>query len=82
MKTTIEISDPLLAEAKRIAAQEATTLRELVESGLREVLEQRRGRKHRFALRDARVDGRGLRPEFRDAGWERIRNAAYEERGG
>ena len=82
MKTTMEISDPLLEEAKRVAARESTTLRELVETGLRMVLQQRRGRQPRFGLRDARVDGRGLRPEFRDAGWDRVRDAAYEGRGG
>jgi hypothetical protein len=80
MKTTIEIADPLLEQAKRLAAREATTLRELVEAGLRLVLRQRaRGRS--FELRDARVGGRGLRPEFRDASWEKIRDAAYEGRG-
>jgi len=30
MKTTIELGDSLLAEAKRVAAEENTTLRELV----------------------------------------------------
>lgn len=81
MKTTVEVSDALLDEAKRVAAQESTTLRELVEAGLRLVLEQRRRRRRSFVLRDARVAGQGLAPEFRDAGWERIRDAAYEGRG-
>lgn len=35
-----------------------------------------------FELRDARVDGNGLRPEVREAGWERIRDASYRGRGG
>jgi hypothetical protein len=76
MKTTIEISDPLLDEAKELAARESTTLRELVEAGLRLILRERR-KPRAFLLRDARVGGRGLTPEFRDAGWERIRDAAY-----
>ncbi|MDQ3259383.1 MAG: type II toxin-antitoxin system VapB family antitoxin [Pseudomonadota bacterium] len=44
MKTTIEIADPLFKEANRLAAQEGTTVRALVEHGLREVLTERGGR--------------------------------------
>ena len=38
MKTTIEISDPLLREARKLAAREGVTLRALVERGLRRVV--------------------------------------------
>lgn len=81
MKTTIDVADALLAEAKRVASREGTTLRALVETGLREVLHQRR-RPQRFELRDAGVDGDGVRPEFSSSGWEAIRAAAYDDRGG
>ena len=37
MKTTVEISDSLAEEAKRVAARERTTLRALIEAGLRAV---------------------------------------------
>lgn len=76
MKTTIEIGDSLLRAAKQLAASEGTTLRALVETGLRRVLEERE-KSDRFELRDASVGGDGLAPEFRDAGWERIRDAIY-----
>lgn len=76
MKTTIEISGPLLEKARRLAAREQTTLRELVEAGLRIILEERQ-RRPSFTLRDARVAGNGLEPEFQGAPWERIRDAAY-----
>lgn len=81
MKTTVEISDPLLEEAKAVAAREKTTLRALIESGLREVL-GRRKRAARFRLRDASVKGKGLQPEFRGAEWVRIRDESYKGRGG
>jgi Bacterial antitoxin of type II TA system, VapB len=80
MKTTLEIADPLLREARKIAAAQHTTLRALVEEGLRNVLRQKK-RKSRFRLRDASFEGNGLTPEFADAGWDRIRDALYEGHG-
>jgi hypothetical protein len=80
-KTTLEIASPLLRDAKKVAAQEDTTLRALVEEGLRKVLAERKQRSDPFRLRKASVKGRGLQPEFADAGWERLRDAIYEGRG-
>ncbi len=81
MKTTVDIADGLLREARRIAALEGTTLRALIERGLRHVIDAR-GRTGDFRLRDASVDGDGLQPEARNASWDRIRELAYEGRGG
>ena len=81
MKTTLDIADPLLKEARKLAQREGTTLRALVEQGLRRVVDEKAQRK-RFRLRDASFDGNGLRPELGDAGWERLRDLAYEGRGG
>ena len=80
MKTTIEISDALLEQAKRRASERSTTLRALVEEGLREVLSARRVGS--FVLRDASVSGNGLRAEVRDGSWDRILELSYESRGG
>jgi len=80
IKTTIEISDSLLAAAKELAARENTTLRALVEAGLRHVVEEHE-RQPRFQLRQVTFKGEGLQPEFRDAGWEEIRDAIYEGHG-
>lgn len=80
MKTTIEIADELLDRAKETARKEKTTLRSLVEEGLRKAVAQRR-RPAGFTLRDASVDGQGLAPEYRGASWQKIRDAVYEGRG-
>ena len=80
MKTTIEITDELARLAKAHAASKNTTLRALVEHGLRLAL-RFDGARSPFKLRDASVGGRGLQPQFRDADWTRIREAVYEDRG-
>jgi hypothetical protein len=82
MKTTIDIADPLFERARDLAEREGTTLRALVEEGLRRVLD-RKGARQPFKLRDARYRGpcQGLTPEFAAGGWERIRAAVYEGRG-
>lgn len=80
MKTTVEIADPLLDEARKIASRENTTLRTLIEQGLREVIAQRR-RRTRFRLRKATFKGKGLSAEARKADWNRLRELAYEGRG-
>ncbi len=82
IKTTIEISDALLRAAKKRANDHGTTLRELVEEGLRSVLQgEPRGGKA-FTLRDASVDGDGLHPSVREGSWDRIAELTYEGRGG
>jgi predicted nucleic acid-binding protein len=58
MKTTLDIPDPLLREARKIAARERTTLRALVEQGLRKVIAERKATRP-FRLRDASFGGRG-----------------------
>jgi len=81
MKTTIEISDSLLEEAKKLAAKEGTTVRAFVEQGLRRVLSERK-RRGVFRLRKASFKGNGLQPGVASGSWERIRDTIYEGRGG
>ena len=77
MKTTVDIADGLLDEAKAAARRRNTTLRALVEDGLRRTLDA--PETSAFELRDTTMrGGRGLTPEFKDAGWDRIRDAIYE----
>jgi hypothetical protein len=81
MKTTIDIPRPLLEEARRTADRHGTTLKALVEAGLRRVLLERRGGGEGFRLRDARFEGEGLQPEAANGSWEAIRDAIYQGRG-
>lgn len=81
MKTTIDIADALLLEAKRLAAERGTTLRAVVEEGLDRVVEAHR-RQPRFSLRDASFGGRGLQEGVREGDWQAIRTLVYEGRGG
>lgn len=81
MKTTIDIADSLLLEAKNISSIEKTTVRALVEEGLREAIKNHKAR-GTFRLRKATFRGRGLQPDFSPEQWSKIRSAAYESRGG
>ncbi len=81
MKTTVEISDALLDEAKKVAAREGTSLRTLIEQGLRHVVSAGRPRRA-FRLRKASFKGRGLTDEASSADWQKIRELVYKGRGG
>ena len=80
MKTTVDIADDLLLRAKALAAGRGTTLRDVLEQGLRAVLADS-GQAGRFVLEDRSVNGQGLQAEFRDQPWSRLLDAAYEGRG-
>ncbi|MEW6388620.1 MAG: type II toxin-antitoxin system VapB family antitoxin [Thermodesulfobacteriota bacterium] len=80
MKTTIEISDPLLEAVRRVAQREKTTVRALVEEGLRKIVAEREQRPG-FKLRKVTFKGDGLQPQVRGASWERLRDIIYEGHG-
>ena len=80
MAATVEISDGLLVEARKLAGRERTSVRALVEEGLRKVVTERR-HPGTFKLRRASFKGEGLQPALTEASWERIRELAYEGRG-
>lgn len=81
MKTTVEIPDALLDEARKLAARQGSTLRVLIIEGLRRVVAERK-RAGGFRLRKASFRGDGLQADVADASWERIRELAYDQRGG
>ena len=61
MKTTVEISDSLLREARKMAAREGITLRTLIERGLHRVVAETKPSTP-FKLRRASFKGKGLQP--------------------
>jgi hypothetical protein len=80
MKTTIEISDDLLERSRKLARQEGLTLRALVEEGLRMAVAAHRQRKPK-PFRFPVYGKGGMSEEFRDGGWESIRDEIYRGRG-
>jgi len=80
VKTTVEISDSLLREVRKVAAREGVTLKTLVERGLHRVVAETK-RETPFKLRRITFRGRGLQEELRGESWEKIRDLAYEKHG-
>jgi hypothetical protein len=80
MKTTVEISDALLREARRIAAREGVTLRALIERGLYRVVAEKKPRPP-FKLRRASFKGKGIQKEVEGASWPKLRDLIYEDHG-
>ena len=78
MKTTIDIADDLLKRSQQLAKREGSTLRAVLEEGLRLVLKDRRtpgSRPFRFPT----FGMGGLNAEFLEADWEKIRTTIYRE---
>ena len=80
MKTTIEVSDALMLEAKSLAQEHNTTLRALVEQGLEKVLRELRNPKP-YKLEDGSVSGQGLQQGQENLTWAEVRDMIYEGRG-
>ncbi len=76
MKTTIELSDPLLEKAKRLARRQNRTLREIVEESLRKLLgaEPERGK---FKLKTCTTKGKGMQRGMAEGDWNKIREMIY-----
>jgi hypothetical protein len=78
MKTTVEIPDALFREARAYAASRKLSFKQVIEAGLRNVLEKGRQPKGRFRLRDGSFGSQGLAA---DGDWQTIRRIIYEGRG-
>jgi hypothetical protein len=60
VKTTFDLPSPLLDQAKALAAQRNVTVKELVISGLRKIIEESARPEKPFKLQTASVKGKGL----------------------
>ena len=81
MRTTVDLPQSLLKEAKKLAANHKTTVKALIEEGLRRVIVEHQ-RSRMFSLRKATFKGEGLQSDMEGASWEALRERAYEGRGG
>ena len=68
MKTTVEIPDALLKDAKEVAAARGTTLKELIATGLHAVVHDART-PVRVSYRRHTVAGNGLQPGVSAGTW-------------
>lgn len=82
MKTTVEISDPLLRRAKKLAARRGTTLKAVIEDALRAELAAAEAAPTGGSVRTHTFNGRGLKAGLAWDDWATIRSLAYEGRGG
>lgn len=80
MKTTIETPDPLLDQVRDLAKRRRSSVKALMEQGLRRVLAEQQ-QLEPFRLRRASFKGNGLRPELQDAAWAQLRELAYQDHG-
>ena len=78
MKTTVDIPDSLFQEARACAESRGLSFRQVVEEGLRAVIQQGKKTRKPFRLRDGSVEGDGLQDNL---SWTEIRQTIYQGRG-
>ncbi len=82
MKTTVDINDTLLLQAKQLAAKQQGTLKSILEAALRQFLETHAKSRSPFKLRKHTFRGNGLQAGKVEGDWNSIRDSIYEGRGG
>jgi hypothetical protein len=83
MKTTVHIADALLADIQKIAAKRKSTLKALVDEGLRHVVAKENASKKPFRLKDGSYPPAHLVGEMvKPMDWEDLSAIIYEGRGG
>lgn len=77
VKTTLDLSDELLARAKRHARKQGRPLRALVEEGLRLALEAEAAKKPRYRLPDCSVGSSRAPNPLESLSWQDLRAEIY-----
>jgi hypothetical protein len=75
VKTTIDLNDALFQETKRAAAKRGTTMRAMIEQGLRWVLDQEAPKP--FVWKPVPFKGEGLQPGQREGDWAQVQELMY-----
>jgi len=81
MRTTLDLPDPLLRKAQKVARQRKVTFRALMADALRHYLDEQPSRQKPFTLPDRSFKGDGLVAGLSETDWEQIRDLSYEGRG-
>jgi hypothetical protein len=82
MKTTLNLPDPIMAQARQFADQQGLTLKEVFIRALQALMVQEKAAEKPYVMVDARVHGQGLNPEYANADWPTLRALIYEGHGG
>lgn len=82
MKTTVDIADSIFQQAKRFAANQGLTLKEVIEAGIRLLMKSQSTVRRSFKLRKHPFRGKGLSPDIQPGDWTQIRTRIYEGHGG
>ena len=82
MKTSIEIAESLFRRVKQLSRARNTSVRALVEEGLRAVLDLEE-KKRQIKPKMLTFEGDGLTDEFRSKGytWDSVRDEVYRGHG-
>jgi hypothetical protein len=80
MRTSFDLPDPLLAEAKILANKRKVPLRDLIEEGLRMVLAQQRKSAKPFKIKDCSYGSLGLVEGLTWGDWDRMSELTYGDR--
>lgn len=82
MNITLNLPDPIIAQAHQYADEQSLTLEEVFVLALQVRLAQKNPAEKPYVLADASVGGQGLNPEYANADWPTIRALIYEGHGG